>query len=48
MHRMAFWIVSSKVLPMAMTSPTDFIELERAVETRENFFKSHRGILTTQ
>lgn len=43
----AFWIVSSKVFPIAITSPTLFMLLLKAVETRVNFFKSHRGILTT-
>lgn len=44
---MAFWIVSSNVLPMLMTSPTDFMLELSAVETRENFLRSQRGILTT-
>jgi hypothetical protein len=46
--RIAFWMVSSNVLPIAMTSPTDFIDDESAVETRVNFLRSHRGILTTR
>ena len=46
-ERMAFCSVSSNVLPMAMTSPTDFIDEPRAVDTRVNFLRSHRGILTT-
>jgi hypothetical protein len=44
---MAFWIVSSNVLPILITSPTDFIELLSAGLTLVNFFKSHLGILTT-
>jgi hypothetical protein len=44
---MAFWIVSSNVLPMAITSPTLFMDEPSAVETRANFLRSHRGILTT-
>ena len=32
---------------MDMTSPTDFIAEPIAVDTRENFLRSHRGIFTT-
>ena len=32
---------------MAITSPTDFIEVPRAVEASGNFSKAQRGIFTT-
>jgi hypothetical protein len=44
---MAFWIVSSKVRPMLITSPTLFMLLLNSGLTRLNFFRSHRGNLTT-
>jgi hypothetical protein len=46
-ERIAFWIVSSNVFPIAMTSPTLFIAELIFVLTLLNFFKSHRGIFTT-
>jgi hypothetical protein len=47
MDRIAFWIVSSNVLPIAITSPTDFMLLLSSRLTRLNFFRSHLGIFTT-
>ncbi len=47
MARMAFCMASSNDLPMLMTSPMLFIEDPSWVETRVNFFRSQRGILTT-
>ncbi len=45
--RIAFCSDSSKVRPIAITSPTDFIALPISRETRSNLVRSHRGILTT-
>lgn len=47
MALMAFWMVSSKVLPMAITSPTDFMAEAILELTLWNFLRSQRGILTT-
>ena len=47
MARIAFWIVSSNVLPMLITSPTLFMLLLSKRLTRLNFLRSQRGILTT-
>ena len=46
--RIAFCIVSWKLRPMAITSPTDFIAEPRPAETLRNLLRSHRGNLTTQ
>ena len=47
--RVAFWIASSKVRPMAITSPTLFIADPILLSTRvPNFLRSQRGTLTTQ
>ena len=45
--RIAFWKDSSKHLPIAMASPTDFIEVVRIEELPENFSNAKRGILVT-
>ena len=45
---MAFCMASSKVEPMAMTSPTAFMRVERRSEAPLNFSKAKRGIFTTQ
>ena len=45
--RMAFWKVSSNVLPILITSPTLFMLLLNSLLTRLNFLRSQRGILTT-
>ena len=45
--RRPFWIASSKVRPIAITSPTDFIEEPNSLSTPWNFPKSQRGILQT-
>ena len=45
--RSPFWIASSKVRPMAITSPTDFMEDPNSLSTPWNFPKSQRGILHT-
>ncbi|KAH3660696.1 hypothetical protein OGATHE_005028 [Ogataea polymorpha] len=42
---MAFWKDSSKLRPMAITSPTDFIEEPMSLLTCWNFDRSHLGIL---
>ena len=39
---------SLKVRPMAITSPTDFICVERTGSVVKNFSKVNRGIFTTQ
>ena len=44
---MAFCIVSSNVRPMLITSPTLFMLLLSSLDTRLNFLRSQRGILTT-
>ena len=38
--RAAFWMASSKLRPIAMTSPTDFISEPIFLETRPNFLRS--------
>ena len=45
--RRPFWIASSKVRPIAITSPTDFMEEPSSLSTPWNFPKSQRGILHT-
>src|SRR2546430_12840619 len=45
--RIAFWRASSKHLPMAMTSPTDFIWVPIPLLAFLNFRKSQRGAFTT-
>ena len=42
-----FWMASSNVLPMAITSPTDFILEPNSRVTPWNLPKSQRGILQT-
>ena len=39
---------SLKVRPIAITSPTDFICVERTGSVMRNFSKVNRGIFTTQ
>ncbi len=43
----AFWTDSSKFLPIAMTSPMDFIAVPMFLDAPSNFLVSHLGILTT-
>ena len=45
---MAFCIASSKVEPIAMTSPTAFMRVESRSLVPLNFSKAKRGTLTTQ
>ena len=45
--RSAFWKDSAKVRPIAMTSPTDFIEVVSTGSAPGNFSKAKRGILVT-
>ena len=45
--RHAFWSASGKVRPMAMTSPTDFIQVVSSGSAPGNFSKLNRGTLTT-
>ena len=45
--RMPFWMASSKVRPMAITSPTLFMPGPMSRETPLNFARSQRGIFTT-
>jgi hypothetical protein len=45
--RKAFCRLSWKVRPIAMTSPTDFIEVVSVVEAPGNFSKAKRGTLVT-
>ena len=45
--RSAFCRLSWKVRPIAMTSPTDFIDVVSVVEAPGNFSKAKRGILVT-
>ena len=40
---MAFCVISQKFLPIAITSPTDFIWVPRSFETPVNFVRSHLG-----
>ena len=44
---MAFWKDSSKQRPMAIASPTDFIEVVSTAGLPRNFSKAKRGILVT-
>ena len=46
-ERSAFCSDSWKVRPMAMASPTDFIEVVRRLSAPGNFSKAKRGILVT-
>ena len=46
--RMPFCRASLNVRPMAMTSPTDFIWIDRVGSAEGNFSKANRGIFTTQ
>ena len=43
----AFWSDSLKFLPIAIVSPTDFIEVPRVAGEVENFSKVNLGILVT-
>ena len=45
--RRPFWITSSKLRPMAITSPTDFMLDPSSRETPLNLPRSQRGILQT-
>jgi len=45
---MALLKLSSNVRPMAMTSPTAFMRVERVSSVPLNFSKAKRGTLTTQ
>ena len=45
--RSAFCRLSAKVRPMAIASPTDFIEVVRVRSAPGNFSKAKRGILVT-
>ena len=45
---MAFCMDSSKVEPIAMTSPTAFMRVVRVSSEPLNFSKAKRGTLTTQ
>ena len=45
--RSAFCTLSLKVRPMAITSPTDFIEVVRYGSAPGYFSKAKRGILVT-
>ena len=47
-ERMALLKLSSKVRPMAMTSPTAFMRVVRVASVPLNFSKAKRGTLTTQ
>ncbi len=46
-ERSAFCRLSAKVRPMAMASPTDFIEVVRVGSAPGYFSKAKRGILVT-
>ncbi len=46
-ERMPFWKASLNVRPMAITSPTDFICVPRALSAPGNFSNCHLGIFTT-
>jgi hypothetical protein len=46
-ERSAFCSDSAKVRPMAMTSPTDFMEVVRIGSAPGNFSNAKRGILVT-
>ncbi len=45
--RSAFCRLSAKVRPMAITSPTDFIEVVSSASAPGNFSKAKRGTLVT-
>ena len=45
--RSAFWKLSWKVRPMAITSPTDFICVVRRESAAGNFSNAKRGIFVT-
>ena len=45
--RSAFCRLSAKVRPIAITSPTDFIEVVSVRSAPGNFSKAKRGILVT-
>ena len=45
--RSAFWKLSWKVRPIAITSPTDFICVVRRESAAGNFSNAKRGILVT-
>ncbi len=47
-ERMALLSASSKVRPMAITSPTAFMRVERVSSDPWNFSKANRGTFTTQ
>ena len=47
-ERMALLKLSSKVRPMAMTSPTAFMRVESTSLVPLNFSKAKRGTFTTQ
>ncbi len=46
-ERRAFCRLSGKVRPMAMASPTDFIEVVSRLSAPGNFSKAKRGIFVT-
>ncbi len=46
-ERIAFANACRKVRPMAITSPTDFMCVDRFVSTPGNFSNAKRGHLTT-
>jgi hypothetical protein len=46
-ERSAFCRLSANVRPIAMTSPTDFIEVVSVGSAPGNFSKAKRGILVT-
>jgi len=46
--RRAFCSASSKVVPSAMASPTDFMRVVSSQDAPSNFSKAKRGTLTTQ
>ena len=45
--RNAFWKLSVKLRPIAITSPTDFMAVVRFSVAPGNFSKAKRGILVT-
>ena len=45
--RSAFWNDSSKQRPIAMASPTDFIDVVSTAGEPRNFSKANRGIFVT-
>ena len=46
-ERSAFWMLSWKVRPIAIASPTDFIEVVSVASAPGNFSNAKRGILVT-